>query len=282
MSKIDLALKDAKAMIRADRTDGRGYLRCGQIERLQEHKLAAVDYYKHGLKNVPVSDRHYQPIVQALSTVEDQMRIETTMSKATDPMTVLPLEVVETILSFLNYRQHVRMLRVSKPWNQLLSHMRPLTDTLAFPDASRDITPKMLHAAQRRLKVPRVVNISRLSKAAAPILADTLARWQSFSTLEYLGVNDRLMSPWKLPLAKYNLKSIITGSSTVIPIGSVIAILHECSGLEIAQFHQVHNDCSNHFTMKYANAVLEGESLQQLELHMRGYVTVDRVSADPL
>merc|ERR1711939_1226507 len=62
MDKPDLALKDAKAMIRNDRTDGRGYIRCGQIETERGNTTAAASFYEHGLKHVRTSSQQFETI----------------------------------------------------------------------------------------------------------------------------------------------------------------------------------------------------------------------------
>src|SRR5450432_211973 len=43
------ARKDAAQMVRINRTDGRGYLRLGQLERLGDDLAASIKWYEHGL-----------------------------------------------------------------------------------------------------------------------------------------------------------------------------------------------------------------------------------------
>lgn len=262
MDKPDLALKDAKAMIRNDRTDGRGYIRCGQIEIGRGNATAAASFYKHGLKYVPTSSQQFETISTALSNAREQIRVATMNSKPTDPMRTLPLEIVGTILSFVSYKQHVRMLRVCKAWNRLLRGLRPLIDTLAFPKPSKDVTPRMLHAALRRLKCPTAVYVRGLHESASRILADRMQCWQNFQNLSALEVQDKVLAPWKLPLSKYGLTSIKFGPSTAIPILFVRDILRDCPSLETAQFENVTNPRGE----MHCDLVLEGGKLQHLVL----------------
>lgn len=266
MGELDLALKDAKAMVRLDRTDGRGYLRCAQMERLMGHQSAAAAYYEHGLKNVPSSHGHFQTLTRELDCAKDQIRIETIGSKATDPVVVLPIEVVEMIFSFLSYRQHVRALRVSKAWSRILSSLRPLIDTLAFPGATKEITEQMMYAAQRRLTVPRTINVGDLPAKPAMALYMALGHWENFTSLQHLLVNNLLLRPAALPVAKYKLKRLMMGNCAVIPFHSVMTLLQACPGLEVARFENVSNNKPELVNAKYTDTVLESENLQHLEI----------------
>ncbi|KAK4940910.1 hypothetical protein LTR10_019064 [Elasticomyces elasticus] len=239
MNEFDLAIKDAKAMIRLDRKDGRGYIRCGHIERARGDLSAASNFYRHGLKQVPTSSHYIHSITKEMSAVQEQIRIETMTSKPVNPMEVLPLEVVQHILSFISYKQHVLLLRVCRAWNRLLRSLRPLIDTLAFPGASKDITPQMLLAALRRLEVPTAVSATRLNDAACSILVNRLQNSPDFQSLSILEVQSKWISPISLPLHKYNLKSVAFGSSTEMILENLFEIFSKCPGLETARFDTV-------------------------------------------
>ncbi|KAI1620415.1 hypothetical protein EDD37DRAFT_179075 [Exophiala viscosa] len=269
MNEVDLAIKDAKAMIRQDRTDGRGYIRCGQTERARGHFSAAVNFYRHGLKHVQWSSQYVQSITKEMDAVQEQIRIATMSSKPVDPMEALPLETAQHILSFISYKQHVRLLRVCRAWNRLLRSLRPLTDTLAFPDASKDITPKMLLAALRRLKVPIAVYATRLNDAARSILANRLQAWQNFQALSTLEVQSKLIPPLALPLSKYNLKSLKFGPSTFVEPKDLSEILKQCPGLETAHFTVV-RAFSIGTSQPPLDVCLQSQVLQHLHLDAPG------------
>ncbi|KAJ9495467.1 hypothetical protein LTR99_010189 [Exophiala xenobiotica] len=266
MDKPDLALKDAKAMIRNDRTDGRGYIRCGQIEIGRGNATVAASFYEYGLKRVSTSSQHFETISTALSNVQEQIRIATMNSKPADPMQILPMEIVETVLSYVTYRQHVRMLRVCRAWNKLLRGLRPLTDTLAFPKPSRGITSMMVHAALRRLKCPTAVYIKGLDESASKTLADRMQCWQNIQNLSVLEVQDSAFTSWKLPLSKCGLTSVKFGPSVMTSILDVRDILRDCPGLGTAQFENVVSVGGG----RMDDLVLEGGKLQHLVLVSAG------------
>ncbi|KIX04542.1 uncharacterized protein Z518_05412 [Rhinocladiella mackenziei CBS 650.93] len=277
MLKTDRALRDAKAMIRVDRKDGRGYIRCGQIERLQDNKARAIEYYEHGLKSIPTSDPYFYSITEKLHDLREQIKSELFFSRRTDPMTTLPLEVVESILSFLDYRQHVQMLRVSKPWKNMLLGRPPLTNTIAFPQASKDITPRMLRATLRRVRAPKTVIAHNLTKISAEILNTTLQRWEDFTSLQHLEIDNQWLSGWKLPLSKYNLKILVLGPDPTISSEDVSIILRDCPSLEIARFQKVldfHHPGSNPERGRW---ILASKTLKQLYMNVKPFS--DRLDA---
>ncbi|EHY56290.1 hypothetical protein ABEF92_007367 [Exophiala dermatitidis] len=268
----ELALKDAKAMIRIDRTDGRGYIRCGQIERRLGNRSAAQKFYEHGLKQVSAFHQYTQLIARELAAVKDELRTMTLLANAKDPMTTLPLEIVNIILGYLPYRQHMQMLRVCKAWNRMLRTLPPLTDTLAFPGAERAITPKMLHAALRRLKEPTTISACHLTEASSQILSRTLQRYQSLPMLQTLEIQDKWISVTGLPFSKYDLKSIIFGSSTAVPFDVIPKILKDCPNVEVAQFRNVTGSKPGENYLDRTGLKLESNILRVLQLQLVGIV----------
>lgn len=263
----DLALKDAKAMIRIDRSDGRGYIRCGQIERLKGNRAAAVTFYQHGLKHVAGFDQYSQLIAKEMASVKEELRLMTVLAKAKDPMTTLPLEVVEIILSHLSYRQHIQMLRVCKAWKRLLCSLPPVTDTLAFPGADKAVTPKMLHPALRRLKEPKRISAHHLTATSSEILSRTLQAWQRLPQLQHLEIQDKWLPVWQLPLSKYHLRSIILGPETAIPFDLVPSLLKDCASLEVAQFKNVTGSRLGGARLDLRGVRLESQTVRVLHIH---------------
>lgn len=279
MNEVDSALKDAKAMIRHDRNDGRGYIRCGQIERMRGNCSAATNFYRHGLKHVPTSSPYVQLLTKEMRAVQEQIRLETMSSKPIDPMEVLPLEIVQDILSFVSYQQHVRLLRVCRAWNRILRSLRPLIDTLSFPLARKTITPKMLLAALRRLKSPTAVYANRLDDAASSILSNRLRDGQNFQSLSILEVQSKI-PPEILPFSKYDLKSVKFGPSTVIRTQILFDIFDQCPGLESAHFARVRADSPARPQIG-RDRILQSKALQYLYLHAPGE-RLDMVSTTSL
>jgi F-box/TPR repeat protein Pof3 len=242
VGKLDLARDDAKAMIRVDRSDGRGYLRCGQLDRLAEDYSSALRWYDHGIKNVPTSDRLHDYIQTQREKTNDLAMTKIILSKAADPATTLPTELFEMVVSYLEYRQIVAILRVSKNWTRILPKFPPLVNTLDFSDAHKDITYPMMRASLRRLSNwPKTIILARLTERASDFLASHLARWVNHSTLQRLEVAMSAPKLTQLPFYRYNLDTINFGSNCAIDPDSVGNILKSCKMLTSATFANIVN-----------------------------------------
>jgi len=240
LGRFDLAWKDANRMIRHDRTDGRGYLRSGQVECLHENYAAAIKWYEQGLKHVPASTRPYASIEKQLRKTRCRLTEQIVSSRPTDPLTALPTEMVEFVLSYLDYKQHVALLRVSKTWNQTICRLRPLCDTLDFRGSNEKITCHMLSASLKRLsKWPRTAILCNMTEAAARSIGSHLDRWVNWRTLQHLEVNDAKLSLTSLCFDKFSLKTIIVGPHSQIEPQHVHSILRTCRSLEIARFRNI-------------------------------------------
>ncbi|PLN82455.1 hypothetical protein BDW42DRAFT_193071 [Aspergillus taichungensis] len=118
-----LAIKDAQRMIRNDRQDERGYLRCAKALVMEGKPEKALQLYTYALKYLPEDRPGRQLVVQLRDRIQAKLK---TAETCCDPMAVLPLEIISMILGHLTFRQLVTLLRVSKKWNQFLSSYREL------------------------------------------------------------------------------------------------------------------------------------------------------------
>ncbi|KEF56681.1 uncharacterized protein A1O9_06870 [Exophiala aquamarina CBS 119918] len=238
MESLDLALKDAKDMIRHDRKDGRGYLRCGQIERLLGNQTAAINWYKQGLKRVPSGQRSFLSLQKQMEKVESQVQQALVFTKASDPMLTMPLETVELILSFLSYKQIISLLRVSKSWNKLLSSLPPLIDTIDYQAPKRPINLSMLRATLRKLKVPRSITATQMYPEARQELVRKLRSWKNFKELSHLELRLDEYPPEGLPFQEYKLKSLVLSAASTNTTGNLNIdiygdVLPKCPSLEV-------------------------------------------------
>lgn len=268
MECLDLALKDAKVMIRHDRKDGRGYLRCGQVERLLGNPSNAINWYRQGLKRVPSTHRSFSSLQKQMEKVEAQVRHGLIFTRASDPMLALPLETVELILSFLNYKQIIGMIRVSRSWNKLLCSLPPLTDTMDYRAPKRSINVPMLRATLRKLRVPKSITATRLSPEARQELVRRLQGGKSFTELRHLELRLDRYPAGGFPFSKYNLKSLVLGAvDTDKTIGCTIDIvghiLRDCPNLEVLAAHDIDGG-------GYLSSLnLHCPALRKLEIHTR-------------
>lgn len=240
LGNIDLARKDAMSMIRTNKSDGRGYLRCGQLDRLEDNPSAALRWYEHGLKQVPGND----PLRPTL----DAQRIKTKslleqkfmFSNSRDPVSTLPAELFQLVVMHLDYVDAIRALRVSKAWKVTLSRLKPLTDTIDFSNAKRKIDYKMMAAALKRLgPSPKVLIMTDLAEPATHLLRTNLERWRNYTQLEELAISSKVLGPRCLSFDKYNLK-ILTMEHGKIHASMVHQIMLMCSSLKVARFSNVY------------------------------------------
>jgi F-box/TPR repeat protein Pof3 len=230
---MDAAFTDTKAMIRLDRTDARGYIRASRVKRLQDENSAAIRYLEHGLQKVSPSDPNFSLLNSDLKAIRQRIAETLVTSKAQDPMTALPLEVAEMVLSYIAYRQIVRMLRVSKSWKKILLSAPPLTDTLAFPNASKPIDARMLLSGFRRLRVARSIAMVNLGSHAVDILQRRLQTPRTWQFLEYLEIDNDIVRPESLDFSQFNLKTLIIGHKTLCRPALPRTILDSCPRLEV-------------------------------------------------
>lgn len=244
MESLDLAHKDAKNMVRHDRKDGRGYLRCGQIERLLGNQAAAINWYKQGLKRVPTTHRSFSSLRKQVDKVESQVQQGLVFMKASDPLLAMPLETVELILSFLNFKQTVGLLRVSRSWNKLVSSLPPLIDTIDYRAPKRPINNSMLRATLRKLRVPKSITATQMCPEARQELIGKLQNGRSFTELSHLELLLDDYPAGGLPFSKYKLKSLVLGIAGVsktsgLNINIVDDILIHCPKLEVLAVHDL-------------------------------------------
>ncbi|KAI1366148.1 hypothetical protein F5Y08DRAFT_301787 [Xylaria arbuscula] len=113
----DIAIIIAEAMINLAPREPKGYLRLGRLLRLQHSFHPAFMTYKQGIMLVSKKNPSH-PLLSTLRQMETKVRYS---AVATDPFTVLPLELVAMILKNTDFRSLCRCLRVSKSWTTLLT-----------------------------------------------------------------------------------------------------------------------------------------------------------------
>ncbi|KAI4155320.1 MAG: hypothetical protein LQ340_001058 [Diploschistes diacapsis] len=95
------ALKDARSIMRSEKTQVSGYLRAGQILQKWGQSDKARNIYVLGLKHVGPEDS------KLLREMIEDLRQKSSSSKAMDILMSLPLELCQMILSYLTFRELV-------------------------------------------------------------------------------------------------------------------------------------------------------------------------------
>jgi hypothetical protein len=241
LGNIGSAWKDAKSMIMTNKADARGYLRCGQLNRLEGNASAALCWYEHGLKHISPTDPLRSTMETQRSRIKGLVKQELMASNARDPVSVLPAELIQQIATYIDYIEIVKVLRVSKAWKETLSRLKPLTDSVDFTDAKCAINYKMMVAVLKRLGVnPKRLIMKNLAEPAENLLQMNLTRWHNYTLLEELTIAPRILRGKDLPFAKYNLKRLeLKFEFEPSGEGMMAHILNECRVLEVARFSKL-------------------------------------------
>ena len=243
--RLPAAIEEAKLMIRADKSDGRGYVRCCQIAKAQGNYWQALRWVRQALSRVSTSDCLRERLSREERTLQDTIASDIINTNPTDPLTVLPEEIVTDVLKNIQHKQLIRCLRVSKSWKYTLERLSPLSDTMELPFESLFIiSRRSMSAALNRIKnSPKVLCCGDVDKRAATLLCANLEQWQNWSSLSKIIIHywsedylptDRLSN---LPFHRYSLKELSL-EGTIDP-GRVYAILSSCQLLRRAEFKDV-------------------------------------------
>lgn len=232
LQDINQAFIAAKSMIRWDRSDSRGYLRCGQVRRIEEDYSSACVWYQQGLKNVKANDELRKSLQSSLDRCREAAKNKLMESKARDPIFCLPFEIALTILAYLDYKEHMSLLRVCKAWNRLVLGQPPVSNTIDFSGAKRMITFTELRVAVKRLHCyPTKLVVSKLSTTAARYLNERLEWWSKKPTIQHLAISHLLIQVEKLSLQSATLRTLIIDDDTCIRNEDVETILRGCHRL---------------------------------------------------
>lgn len=191
LHKYEEALKDAKQMIRLDKADHRGYLKCAQIEQLRAKNEEALRICDYGLKHVASTSTGYQRLKKFKLRASEQLNKKIIYEKGTDPMTVLPNELLELVLSFFDYREHIGLMRVCKTWRDRMRSSDLVAKTVDTRYSRRMLTYEQIKAAFARLgQKPRFLALKNLNEPASRSAASELGRWIRWECLETLVLDE--------------------------------------------------------------------------------------------
>ncbi|KAK5629100.1 hypothetical protein RRF57_004815 [Xylaria bambusicola] len=160
---VDRAIAIAEAMINQAPREPKGFLRLGRLLRLQRSFHPAFQTYQQGIELVSKKnpshpllprDSRFSPTKPLYDKTLHQMRDKVKcLAVATDPLTILPLELIIMILRNIDFRTLCRCLRVSKSWKTLLT--------------TKDVTIQSLWRIQHFDRCKKAVRLGLLQKYAA-------------------------------------------------------------------------------------------------------------------
>src|SRR6202012_4802737 len=68
-----MAFAETKAMIRQDRTDARGSIRCARLKRIQGSHQEALRYLEHGLCKTSLSDPNFALLDSEIKATREEL-----------------------------------------------------------------------------------------------------------------------------------------------------------------------------------------------------------------
>ncbi len=232
----DAAVKDARTMVRHERTDPRGYLRCGQLHALKNDPVGALVWYQQGLKNVPHTHGDY-PRLESMS-LRTTGKSAMWHNKFRDPLAVLPMDLIHMLFRHLEIWEATSCLRVSRTWRNTLLADRSIWTTIDFRRRSRIAILRHLKACIRRFpRPPTTIHLDSMSPSAVEFLRPYLMRWKA---TQHLSINlpdfKDLRHIWT---ASTTLKSLHVGKECPVRFRVVYNVLHVCNMLQSARFDSI-------------------------------------------
>lgn len=233
-------------MIEQEKNSCTGYLRSGKILQLMGKPDTAMDVYQLGLRRVSPGD----PNTKLLKGLSDRLAGLCAPAKAMDPFQVLPIEIVDIVISFMTFDQIVHMLRVSKSWRDLLSSMPRLWADLDFSNSRKNVS---ITAVRRYVRNARgtcsAVQIDRLAPLQQNILGYVVSRCRGLRSIRissgFIGA-----SLLRAVLYAINLQVLIVSSQCEITYDTVSQLLDQCVNLGQAEFHEI--KASGLYSQKHA------------------------------
>ena len=237
LKESNAALRDAQTMIRNDRGDPRGYLRCGQLCRWKNDYEGAQKWYDQGLKHVSKTNQYYATL-ESMSLKTAGKLGAALKSKFRDPLVVLPMEIVHLLWEYLGFRQAVACLRVSRIWRDILLAIPSIWKTLDLVGAQKNVTLIHAKACIRRLQTsPTTVRLDKLTGPAMTYVQPYIELWK---TIEHFSINIGPLTEsgcsWALPSA---IKSLHLGQQWPVSVYLVDNILRRFDILQNARFDHV-------------------------------------------
>ena len=262
LGKLDLALRDGRSMIKANRPNPLGYMRTAKTLVLQGKEEAACNIYVYGLSKASKNHPQYQLLKDAYAKLVSRR----SPAKATDPMGVLPTEMIDIIMRYVPFRTIVLSLRVSKLWNKQMSSRAFLWTYLDFSSTSRIIKKstiiEYLRYAKRSTKTLIASPKNLGSDMAISNIASKSNGLEAIDILEGPNIGQSLLNATSHLRV---LRTLIIRAE--ITPDAVSQVLLRCSKLQRAEFHQV--------TLKGGTASGGSRMIWSGDLSNLEYLTID-------
>jgi F-box/TPR repeat protein Pof3 len=220
-----LALKDARTCIRIFEKDPTGYLRAAKVLQIMSKTDVALSIYKHGISKKVQN-------IELLQKMHDKLLLSLAPDKATDPFAQMPIEVVEMILSYLNFRQIVYCTRVSKQWKMFIDSIPGLWTDLDFSEAKKSVKSVFLshciNTSKRKVVSATLKHVKDLEKVIKALTRSC----SDFNSLRIIDGGLQGESLIQILKSAANLKRLSLGSSAEISSQNLPNLLLGCENLQ--------------------------------------------------
>ena len=238
MAQNELALHDAKVILRTDATDPRGYLLCAQIEQLRSRWAAATKICQAGLLRILKSNNRAHIKLEALQKrIDHAAQRQIILEKGTDPMLALPPELLAMVLDGFDYRQSVAVMRVSKTWRAHLRSSNLLRRTIDTRMTKSVVTYSQIKVMFARLsKEPQSLAFARLNDTTSRLVVNELRHWIRWESLQELVVAESKLDMKQIRWEKFqSLRRLQFGAEVKLPckIVNIIAAVPSLKSLKV-------------------------------------------------
>ncbi|KAL4945929.1 hypothetical protein BDV06DRAFT_174170 [Aspergillus oleicola] len=231
--QYDQALKDARQIIKRDKKDDRGYLRCAKALLLNGKPEKALEVYAYALKTLPKDHPRYHVVEQMHTKLQAKL-----VSKCYDPFSVFPLEIARMVVEHFDFKEIVAILRVSKGWDRFLSSMRDLWMRLDFSRARSKIHWSSALACIKRSKAMLTqAVVANLTKASIRRVLEYISRCPNLKHLEILSPTSS-KDIYELFKGCKQLEVLLVSSETTVPQSTITRLLSSLPKLERIQIHK--------------------------------------------
>ncbi|KAH7138405.1 F-box/TPR repeat-containing protein pof3 [Dendryphion nanum] len=232
LGDLNAALKDSREMIKGFKTDVKGYLRTADILQKIGKPEKALDIYQYGKKNVTSTNKHFMLLQQ----LHDQLTRKLSPPTAVDPFVVLPAELIDMVISYLNFKNMVRCLQVSKGWKDYLTRRPSLWTQLDFSLARKEVSRAFIREAVKRAQVA-VTSVKYHRFKHIDIMRNLASACKQLTSIEIISAPVMGESIIHMANEAKNLKKLILHNE--ISLDAVTQVLHRRPTLEHAEFFSI-------------------------------------------
>ncbi|KAK2733972.1 hypothetical protein FQN57_001909 [Myotisia sp. PD_48] len=227
LKDLDSALRDGRRMIKADKTDSRGYLRTAKILQLMDRRQDALRLYEYALASVNKDDQNYPQIELLRYKLNRVLHPPRRM----DPSTTLPPELMEFVFQHLNLVDVLSAVRVSKRWHSLVSVFGNWSH-LDLSLSRKSEPPLQAVRAYLRRSGITIRKVTMNEKSSSAHVKKILSLVSNCPKLTHIVINSHT-SHWPEFTKFANLKALNLVQCLDLGFQELYSLLHGCPGLEL-------------------------------------------------